>query len=268
VVLQNLATVAYQSLPEAAIGRASGAHDVGLYSRANGTVGLFQQVVGPTMDYNALPVIAKAYHEGPEALRAILTHSSQLLTVLAWPIYIWIALFPTEIIGLLYGPTWTPAASLAPWLCASAAARAPFMMIATGLHAANRPYESGMATVAGLLSRLAVLTVIGIQDLHQLVMLMLVADVLALAAWIRPSRQYLGLGLWANLVLQGRSAAVGLTCLAAALLTRFALSGLGLSPLPVVLVSGLAVGAGWLASLFFVGHPFADELRKFVHKLH
>jgi O-antigen/teichoic acid export membrane protein len=267
VVLTNLANVGYQSLPDAVIGRTLGAHDVGLYSRGNGTVSLFTQVVGPTLNYNALPIIAKTFHQSSSELVGMVMRSAELLTVLAWPIYAWIAVFPKEIITLLYGPSWVEAAALAPWLCLAAAARAPFMIVGPALQAVNRPFIAAMASICGLVLRIVVLAIFGVKDLLQFVILLCAADVLAQVAWAYVGHKYLDLDVRKALYSQRRSLIVGLSCLVVAFAAHALLASTSLGPAATAALSGGAIAVAWLSSLVLAGHPFAQELKKAVAKV-
>ena len=262
VVVVNLSNVAYQSVPDVFIGRSLNAHDVGLFSRANGVVSLFQQVIGPTLTFNALPIIARTFHERASALAPMMLRSMELLTVLAWPVYAWIAVFPSEIIGVLYGPTWIEAAVLVPWLCLAAACRTPFLIMGPALQAVDRTYSAALAALAGLGSRVVVLALFGVHDLHRFVILLCVADLVSLAPWIHASRKYLGLGMGQSIKGLRRSLIVGGSCLLVALLVRSLLRGHDTGAFLAVLISGSCIGLAWAFSLWLTGHPFADEIRK------
>jgi O-antigen/teichoic acid export membrane protein len=267
IVLTNLAGTAHNSVPDTVIGRSLGAHDVGLFSRANGTVSLFNQIVGPTLNLNALPIIAKTHHEDSGALAGMLKRSTEMLTGLAWPIYIWVAIFPTEIISFLYGKTWVEAAALVPWLCLAAAARAPFLIIGPALQAIDRPFTASLAAMFGLAMRVLVVASFSIQDLHQFAMMLCLADLLGNLAWVLVAHKYLGISPLAALVSQRRSIAIGAACAAAALLVRYMLDGHAVPLLVSLALSGVAILVAWLATLHLVHHPFAVELRKVRSKI-
>lgn len=267
VVLTQLAAVANNALPDAVLGRSLGAHFIGMFSRANGTVGLFQQAFGPTVAYNALPIIARTYHQGPAAVASLLSRSTEYLTALAWPIYVWLALFPADVIGLLYGKAWLEAAPLVPWLCVAAAARAPFLAIEAALQAVNRPFSAAKGMAAGLACRVAVLGILGFADLHRFVVLLCVADVVANVAWALAARKHLGLGFQGLMVAVRGSAIVAAACAAAGLATHWMMDGRQLPPVAVVLVSGGVLIVVWVSVLFGVRHPLSSELGKALQRL-
>jgi O-antigen/teichoic acid export membrane protein len=267
VLSSNIVGMANMALPEALIGRQLGAHDVGIFSRANGLTGLFQQAVGPTLGFNVLPLLARAYHEGAEAFAATLRRSAEMLTGLAWPVYIWLAIFPGEIIRVLYGPSWGAAAELVPMLCIAAMARTPFSIIPPALQAADRTMSGAFAALPTLLLRLALLALVPKSGLTMFVLLLCVADVVALSAWAWVVRQHLGLGMWQFLRSQSRSVGVGLACLLACLLVKALSYTAGLPALATVLLSALAVAATWPVFILWLDHPLSEELRKVSAKL-
>lgn len=267
VLAAGIVNMGNQILPETVVGRSLGAHDVGIYSRGNGLASLFQQAVGPMLNYNALPVIAKTFHENAGALKSLLTRSTELITVLAWPVYIWIACYPTEIITLLYGKSWLSAAGLVPWMCAAAAARTIFTMIAPALQAVGEPYSAAFAAVPCLILRVLVLGVIGTSDLQTFVVALCLVDVASLAAYAVMSKLKLGLGVMALFTGQWRSGVVAGSCLAMALLLKLPLAWLSIAAIPAVMVSALCVFVVWAISLYASRHPFAEELNKGLRKL-
>jgi O-antigen/teichoic acid export membrane protein len=267
VLSANIVGMANMALPEALIGRQLGAHDVGIYSRSNGLAGLFNQAVGPTLGFNVLPVLARAFHEGAEAFATTLRRSAEMLTGLAWPVYIWLASFPDEIIRVLYGPNWGAAAELVPMLCITAMARTPFSIIPPALQAADRTMSGAFAALPTLLLRLALVALVPEGGLYRFVLLLCMADVLALSAWAWVVRRHLGLGFWPFLRSQARSVGVGLACLLACLLVKGLSYIAGMPALPTVLLSALAVAAVWPVFILWLDHPLGDELRKVMIKI-
>lgn len=264
VLVSNVALVANQSLPDVIIGRALGAYEVGLYSRGNGTVGLFHQVVGPTLTYNALPIISRTHHENAAGVTDLLIKSALLLTVLAWPVYAWIGCHPAAVIELLYGRTWLEAAELVPWLCLAAAVRTPFLIITPALQALGKTFQNARAQTLNLVARVTMLMIFGLHDLKALVIALCIADVLGVAAWAWEARHHLGLQLGKLFAGLMPSLGVGLACLLVGAALQLGLAGLAWPPIVKVLMSGGAVGVGWLIAVLAVRHPVAGELRQLI----
>ena len=260
VLLSNVAQVANQSLPDLVAGRALGVHEVGLFSRAVGTVGLFQVAFGPTLTYNALPIIARAHREDPASVVDLLIKSAGLLTVLAWPVYAWIACHPAAILEFLCGAKWVAAADLVPWLCLAAAVRTPYLIVLPALQAVGKNVHSARAQTLNLAVRAALLMLFGLHDLQHLVVALCIADVISTLPWAWEARQQLGLTTGRLLRGLRSSIGVGLACTAAAWALHVLLQGQPLLPFLKVLLSGTAVALAWLGSVWGLKHPAGEEL--------
>jgi O-antigen/teichoic acid export membrane protein len=260
ILTNNIINMASASIPDLFIGRKLGTHEVGIYSRSNGLTGLFQQVVGPTLGFNTLPVLAKAHHEGKSAFDHMLRKSTELLTGLAWPIYIWLAVFANPVIRVLYGPNWAAAAPLVPWLCLAAIAKVPFSVIGPALQAINRPMSGAWASLPTLGLRILLLAVLPVDTLYAVVVALVVADILALLAWGRVTRKLLDMPLIEMLRSQKRSAMVACACLAACLASKWLCGWVGLPALAELLVSGASLIVAFSASVLMSGHAFKDEI--------
>ena len=131
------------SLPDVLLGRMATPHLVGLHSRANSTVGMVNTAIGPSVEYFALPYLAKKFHEkaplGDEIRRGM-----ALLTGIVWPALAFTAALSTAIVGLLYGPQWLPSAAAIPWLCLAAASASLFTLVAPALTGMGRPYLAAL----------------------------------------------------------------------------------------------------------------------------
>ncbi len=258
---EHLLQVAQQSIPDLVLGKTAGTHEVGLFSRAAGLVGLLQQALQPTIQYTAGPVLARSHH-ADQPLGPLLAQGACLVTAVAWPALALMALFAAPLIGLLYGPVWLPAAPLVAWLALSAAARLPWALAAKGLHGIGRPGLAALAVGANVLARGAVLLAFAHGGLQQFAMLLALADLLALTVTVALARRHLGYGLRQALRANAGSAAVALACAGAA---WGAWQASGAAGLPAGLAAIAAVAAalgGWWAAARAVGHPALAELQR------
>lgn len=264
-ILGNLITVGNNSVPDLVLGKTGGAHAVGLFSRANGLVGIFQQVAGPAINYNALPFIAKNHH-AQAPLAPLLTTATSYLTGLAWPAYAVAAVFARELIEVLYGARWLGAAPLVMVLCASAAVRAGYSLCQPALLAIDRPYLAALSGGAGLAARLLLMALLvgsgtGAQDLLLFAIAISAADILStpVSAWLMA--RYLGYSFKASLTAQVASLKVGASGLIGALLMQAALPANWPVLVRLVLASACLVGL-WLATLHLFQHPLRQELQR------
>lgn len=264
-ILGNLITVGNNSVPDLVLGKTGGAHAVGLFSRANGLVGIFQQVAGPAINYNALPFIAKNHH-AQAPLAPLLSTATSYLTGLAWPAYAVAAVFAKELIEVLYGARWLEAAPLVVALCASAAVRAGYTLCQPALLAIDRPYQAALSGGAGLAARLLLMGVLvgsgaGAQNLLLFAIAISAADILSTPASAWLMARYLGYSLKASLAAHLSSLKVGISCLIGALLMQAALP----ADWPVLLrlvLAGASLAGLWLAALLVFHHPLRQELQR------
>jgi O-antigen/teichoic acid export membrane protein len=224
------------------------------------------QAVGPALQFNALPILAKAHRERAQEQERVLLQATQLMAGIAWPIYILIAFFPAEIIRILYGTAWVSAAELVPWIALSMIVRIPFTLFMPALQGSARPFTALAPTVVSLALRVAVFFILPVKSLPDAVQLLAVADILGQLAWGYVARRALGVGraYWFGLL---PSLQVALLCAAAAVALRMACRAAALPQtldllLPVLVYLALAIGI-----LRLCKHPAFDEIWAMVRKL-
>jgi O-antigen/teichoic acid export membrane protein len=140
-LLTALLKAADNALPDVLLGRWMTPAAVGLFSRANSTVNMVGTALMPTVNYFALPYMAKVHHaNGPvagEYLRATSLINSILLPALAA-----IAVLAQDIVSFLYGNAWLDAVPAIPWLCMAYAIRSLFTLSTPALTGVGKPYAS------------------------------------------------------------------------------------------------------------------------------
>ena len=99
--------------PELVIGRARGAADVGIFSRANGLVEVFHRVVIRPVMSVVLPYFASQDRKKGSIVSAY-TSSVSMLTAVGWP---FLAVMAFSAIRIIYGDQWLAAVPLAQVLC-------------------------------------------------------------------------------------------------------------------------------------------------------
>ncbi|MBS1228236.1 MAG: lipopolysaccharide biosynthesis protein [Proteobacteria bacterium] len=257
-ILGTLIDRVNNSIPDLVLGRISGARDVGLYSRANGLVGIFQQIVGPTINYNAMPFIARNHHAGV-ALGPILSRATAYLTVLYWPALAITAIYAREIIGILYGAQWVAAAPVALIICVQVAARVGFSLTQPGLMAIGRPYLSAVSSGVAAGVKLAAIYFFGASKLATFAIVICAADIVAaiVPAWLMASQ--FGYSYRESWRAHWVSVKVAVPCLAALLAIR-ALVPADWPDLAVLTLAGVTLAVVWLIALFAFRHPLYDEL--------
>ena len=106
--------------PEMVIGRAQDMTAVGLFSRANGLVEIFNRLVLRSVLPVCLPYFARSVRECGSPVPSLLTTMGHL-TVIGWPFLGFLAIAAHAVIELMYGDQWLAVVSLSRLLCAAAA---------------------------------------------------------------------------------------------------------------------------------------------------
>ena len=152
-LLTNCAQAVNDSIPDLVLGKLGNARLVGLLSRANSTVSIFNYVAGSTITYGAVSYLAQTHHRG-EPLVPVLRRASALLTGIGWPAFALTALLGGDIVATLYGPKWADCVPAILPLTIGAALSMPFRYTTTAFAAIGRPYLAAMPSLVTLSSRI------------------------------------------------------------------------------------------------------------------
>jgi O-antigen/teichoic acid export membrane protein len=259
-LLTALLKAADNALPDVMLGRWMTPAAVGLFSRANSTVNIANAALLPTVNYFALPHLAKVHHaQGPvggEYLRA-----SSLINAMMLPAFAAIAVLAHDIVSLLYGQAWMAAAPAIPWLCLSYAVSSLFTLSTPALTGVGKPYAAiGPNTVVLLAKALCALWLMN-GSLHNFALAMALGQLLGIPFYLWIHKRHLNLTwtAWGRstvpLVAQGLL--VGGICLA----TRQAVPQ-DIAPWVAILVTGACAALAFLVGCFALSLPMAGELRR------
>ena len=105
--------------PELIIGRVRDAAAVGMFSRANGIVEMFNRLLLRPVMSVCLPYFARSERESGSLVSAYVT-SATLLTSAGWPFLACLAVMAYTAIRIIYGTQWLEAVPLAQTLCLAA----------------------------------------------------------------------------------------------------------------------------------------------------
>jgi O-antigen/teichoic acid export membrane protein len=248
------------ALPELWLGKASGANDVGLLSRANGTARIFMQVAGPTANYAAVRHLAQAHHRG-EPVAPLLCKAMAYMSVCAWPLLSVTAIYAHDVVRFLYGPKWLDCAPLVSLICAAWSIVLVSMFHVAALQAIGRPLIAALPSAAALLARASCIFLVYDGTLNSFGWSMVLA---ALA------------GLPANMAIQKRYFAIHHRDFTRALMPSLAVTlacGTIAAVLDAVtppdwpafvrlLMLALLVCPAWVVAVALVRHPLADEFER------
>lgn len=144
--------------PEMIIGRAADMAAVGMFSRAQGLVEVFNRLVLRSIMPVYLPFFAKGVREVGSPKPGLLVAMS-FLTAVGWPLLVFMGLAAYAAVRLMYGPQWLESVPLAKLLCAAAAVELVYVsakeaMLALGFARQSNSLQLGIQglRVSGLLA--------------------------------------------------------------------------------------------------------------------
>ncbi len=119
------------------LGKLLGMAPVAIYSRAQGLVALFTRELLGAVRNVALPAFARAHREGA-AVEAHYIKGTAALLAAGWPFFGFLALYPLELVRLMYGTQWDHAVALVPVLALGGAVYAMACLAYTAVTAVGR----------------------------------------------------------------------------------------------------------------------------------
>ncbi len=247
------------ALPDIILGKISGPHDVGIFSRGNSTVNIFNSVASPTVNYFALPYLAKTHHGGENVAYEV-GRSIAFLSGILWPALIVMAMMARSVIVLLYGHMWIESAAIVPWLCVCAAIQIGFLVLQPALTALNKPYLSAfpIAILIAVKLTLGIASFDG-DDLISFARAVAIAEITAIPIYLYLLDRYVGLKVadWFRAI--SGSLKLCAFVLAQVLLLKFAIQTIE-HPLVRILLAAAWITPGWLFAIFLFKHPLQREV--------
>ncbi|MDR0578270.1 MAG: oligosaccharide flippase family protein [Candidatus Accumulibacter sp.] len=257
-ILGNFISTINNSIPEMILGKIGGSHDVGIFSRANATTNMFQQIAGPSVNYATLPYLAKEYHEN-RPLSPIVLQAICYLTAMGWPALVFTGIFADDIIILLYGEKWAECIPLVSLMCSYAALGMLTNFNNASFLALGRPYLSVVTETVLLLARLIMIFFIYDKTLVSFVFALLMASIVTYPIHLFMQKKYLNI-LFADIASStAKSAFVGICCgMTAFLMHKF------LSDIEYVIiklsVASFIMALVWIFLIRATSHPILDEV--------
>ncbi|MGE5386999.1 MAG: lipopolysaccharide biosynthesis protein [Betaproteobacteria bacterium] len=256
-ILGNSVGAMNNAMPDMVLGKVSGAHDVGIMSRATSTTNIFTQIAGPTVHYAVLPYLAQKHHDG-ESLRDPLSQAVSYLTVFAWPAIFVTAVFAQQIVLFLYGEKWLECVPIIRVICLMTALGIPFNFNGAALMAIGRPYLAVMPAAALLLLRIGAIVVLYDGTLVSFAYALVLASLFIYPIQFWLQKRYLDFHIPAFLKAQSKSMGIALACALAAYGIDLALPkmppGIELAILAAALIPF------WILLIIRLKHPMLNEL--------
>lgn len=264
VLFSNTVRELNNSLPDFVLGKLSGPHGVGIMSRANSTTNLFNMIVGPTVSYAVLPMLAQKHHAG-ESIAEPMAKAIVYLSGLAWPALLGTAIFAEPIILLLFGPQWLESVPLVRIICAIAFINTPFTFTVVALQAIGRSYLAAIPGAFQLLFSAGAILMLFDQTLDSFAYALLVANLATLPIYLWLQHHHFDFSI--RLFLAAISKSIPLALAMAVLLATLAWL---MGDLPVWLQAFVALSIStilWCAFAVMLSHPISEELALMAEKL-
>lgn len=197
LTLSSLFDTIRTGAPELLLGRIQSLAAAGIFSRCQGLVSLFQQLVMSAVGSVALPYFAKENRAG-RPLGPPFLLVAELITGLAWPFFGVLVLFAYPAIRILYGPQWDEAVEPTRWLSVAAAVGLPAMICATPLIATG--HVGQVLKASGFTMILSVIAVlIGVHaGLVQVAQYLVAASLISSCYWLMITKKVMGFS-WGDL---------------------------------------------------------------------
>lgn len=257
-MLTNSVRSADAALPDLVIGRLSGAHFVGLFSRANSTVNMLNYIAGPSINFATLPYLARVHHSGEDVSHEV-KRIVAYLTGVMWPVLAVLAFMPRDIILLLYGPKWLESAPVIPALCILAAIQMSFSVLQPAFTAMGRPYLTASPLLVAMLAKVALAVALFDGSLQSFATAFVLGEMLSVPAYLLLARKAMGItpAHWVSAT--WRSAVTVGAMLGGLYLFSPVLSSVAYPAVRLLLVA-MYVLVVWPVVLLLLRHPLAEEL--------
>jgi lipopolysaccharide exporter len=250
------------SVNDLVIGRVMGPAAVAIASRAQGVMNIMHRDLLGAVAGVMFAAFARTRREGGD-LAASYHRSVALISVVAWPFYGFLALFPGESLRLLFGPQWDAAAPLVPIFCMAGAVAVLWRLVPALLQAAGRADLVMQAELTIQPARLVLLTtvILAFRSLEAFAYALLAVYLGSVLVFSGGRQKVLGeaSSLWSTPLVKSLCVTAAALAPAAMLATaRQAGWTNGHPPLGF----WVAVGATclcWLIALHAVRHPLADD---------
>jgi O-antigen/teichoic acid export membrane protein len=233
--------------------------DVGLFSRANGLVEIFNRIVMRSVMQVCMPYFARSDRESG-SVKAAYLRSVSYLTAVGWPFMAALAVAAFAAIRLIYGPQWTSAVQVAQLLCLACAIELTHALSREALLACGAARQSASLQVVIVLLQIGGLAAGASAGLVGAGWGLVAASAIGVlvAQWQLARTINLSISEMAHHCLPSLYL-MGLTVAPIALWS--ALEGVSESNyIRFGLIGGLVTAATWLVAMRLLRHPFANEI--------
>lgn len=257
--LADIASQVGQRSADIVVGKMLGVAAAGIYSRGYGPVNMFSTHVIGTISSVAFPAYARDHRDAnraPLLFRKSLIH----VTGISWPFFAFIAIMAWPFVRLAFGDQWDAAIPLVRWLCVAQLVAALTYQCYLLLTAMGRYREVTRVVVKVQLVRIALVIAAAFYSLEAVAAVQIGVYAFAALLYYAKLTRYddLRLSRLAAALLPSALLAV-LSCVVPGALVWFWPHWLHQHVFLSLVVAGTGAGALWLAGIFMLRHPLAEE---------
>ena len=257
-LLTNCIEAINGSIADILLGKLGSARHVGLFSRANSTVSIFNYVAGNTVSYGSVAYLSQAFHR-KESLVPLLRRATALLTGIGWPALALTAIFARDIVLALYGPTWLESIPAVLPLTVAATFYLLFMYTFSAMTAIGKPYLAAIPQTCLLVARIGFGYFLFNGALSSFGWAICLATLAVVPVQLALQWRYVRFSPRAMLEGVAPSIVVTLACAAVGAVLHPMLP-LSLPPLARLLLALPVLAVAWYIALRLVGHPMLAEV--------
>jgi O-antigen/teichoic acid export membrane protein len=254
-----LVNVAFQLLPQLALGRILSLDAVGIYSRAVVICQLPDKAIVGALQPLFLPALAAQLRTGGNLKEIYLLWVGHLTAIL-WPGLICLALLANPIVAVLLGPQWSAVAPLVRFMAIGSLFLAPAALTYPVVVSAGRVRDTLTMSLVSLPISAMIVSASSFIGLNAVAASVLVTAPFQLWVALSYVRRCIRFA-WIDIAIATRKSALVTLCTASATVAfggfRFDLS---ITEMAVALTGA---AAGWFVGLALTGHPLLRELRGF-----
>lgn len=250
------------STPELLLGRFDSMVAVGLFSRANGLVTLFNKLVIDATQSVAMPHFADQSRRhgtiSPTFLRA-----TAYVTALGWSFFLFIGIFAEPIIGLLYGPQWHASIELTKLMSLGMVIALPSVFVPIGLTSTGQVEALSKLTLLVVLQYVVTLGIGAAIGFDAIGYAFVVASAINSTVWIGFARKLLGFtvvelvkSIFPSLLVASVTGLISITVLSVASFFKISIY------IQLMIAAPCALGS-IITAIILTRHPLVEEIRHF-----
>lgn len=252
--------------PDWIMGRTLGMQAVGLYSRAQGTIGIFDKLITSGIRSVVEPYFAQVKRDN-QNLKEPYLHMVACVTVISWSFFGYLYIMALPVFRVLYGDNWDAAIPLLQIWCVAHAIYSLTMFAEQVFSVIGKIKQLAKVQFLMLVVKLVVIGYVSVSfGLIEVIQTFYGLSVLRFLIIIPMVRRYVGVTLLDHFSLIFKGGLVSLLCLVVTFGCNQVLSE-NLDHLMLIVVSGGAWFVMFLMSLFLVKHPLAKEFINIANKI-